>query len=159
MLCNVQFQNITFGMLCNVLFQNITFGMLCNVLFQNITFGMLCNVQFQNITFGMLCNVLFQNITFGMLCNVLWLSLSLVQVLRSSDFSTYPQHNVRINTLLHIDSWLVSLLSALFLAFPEVVLSILVSHTLFYIIIIKLYLNTIKSGTAAPFTGVYTHFS
>ena len=63
-----------------------------------------------------------------MLCNVLWLSLSLVQVLRSSDFSTYPQHNVRINTLLHIDSWLVCLVSALFLAFPEVVLSTLVSH-------------------------------
>ena len=26
-----------------------------------------------------------------------------------------------------------------------------------FVIIIKLYLNTVKSGTAAPFTGVYTH--
>lgn len=66
------------------------------------------------------------HITFGMVCNMLWLVLSLVHVLRSSDFSTYPQHNVRINTLLHVDSWLVCLLSAFFLAFPDIVLSVLI---------------------------------
>ncbi|KAI0215676.1 hypothetical protein LSAT2_032262 [Lamellibrachia satsuma] len=66
------------------------------------------------------------HIMFGMTCNVLWLTLSLVHVLRSSDFSTYPQHNVRINTLLHVDSWFICLLSALFLAFPDVILSVLV---------------------------------
>ena len=66
-----------------------------------------------------------------MLPTGLWLLGSLLHVSRAHDFSTYPQHNVRLNTHLRVDAWLQLLLGVAWLAFPAQLCSVLVSHLSF----------------------------
>jgi hypothetical protein len=57
----------------------------------------------------------------------LWLVISLIHLLRSHDFHFYPQHNVRLNNHLRIDAWLMMLFGIALLAFPGVIVKIVVS--------------------------------
>ena len=70
---------------------------------------------------------MFQSIYFEMLGVVLWLVGHMVHLLRSSDFSTYPQHNIRINSHMRIDAFLGMMQALVFIAFPDFVFSFLVS--------------------------------
>ena len=47
--------------------------------------------------------------------------------MKSHDFSTYPQYNVRINTHLRIDAFIVGLGALYFLAFPDAAIHTVVS--------------------------------
>ena len=57
----------------------------------------------------------------------LWLSGHLFHLLSSSDFSTYPQHNIRINIHLRIDAFLGVMQALMFIAFPDFIFSFIVS--------------------------------
>lgn len=50
---------------------------------------------------------------------VLWMLGNLIQLLRSRDFNTYPQHNIRLNNHLRVDAWLCLLFALMLLAFPR----------------------------------------
>jgi len=53
----------------------------------------------------------------------LWMLGNLVHLLRSHDFSTYPQHNIRLNNLLRIDAWFALLGGVASLTYPNQILS------------------------------------
>jgi len=57
---------------------------------------------------------------------------NLVHVMRSHDFNTYPQHNIRLNNHLRVDAWLSLLLALMLLAFPRHLFSLNVSRRHFY---------------------------
>jgi hypothetical protein len=59
----------------------------------------------------------------------LWMFGNLIHLLRSRDFNTYPQHNIRLNNLLRIDAWLMLLTGVMMLTFPRQILNILFSTT------------------------------
>lgn len=64
-----------------------------------------------------------QHMYFGILGTALWLLGNLIHLLRSDDFSTYPQHNIRLNTHLRIDGWLTLVIAIAFMAFPDFIIS------------------------------------
>ncbi len=73
-------------------------------------------------------NLIFQHIYFSILGSALWLFGSLYHLFWSTDFSTYPQFNIRINTHLHIDAFLIFTGSLLYYAFPDFVIAFLVRY-------------------------------
>jgi hypothetical protein len=70
-------------------------------------------------------------VTIGMYGYALILLGNLYYLMRSDDFSTYPQHNIRINTHLRLDAGLSLLQAVLFLALPDFALSFIVSTSSF----------------------------
>ncbi|ELT91686.1 hypothetical protein CAPTEDRAFT_219044 [Capitella teleta] len=59
----------------------------------------------------------------GIVGTLLWLLGTLVHLLRSNDYMTYPQHNIRLNNHLRLDAWLAMVSAIAFLAFPDYLLS------------------------------------
>jgi len=60
---------------------------------------------------------------------MLWLLGNAMHLIRSTDFNTYPRHNVRINNNLRIDAWLELMIGVGWLAFPGQISALLVvSH-------------------------------
>lgn len=57
---------------------------------------------------------------------IVWMLGSLIHLMRSHDFNTYPQHNIRLNQHLRIDAWLMLLLAIIALAFPRQLLNLTV---------------------------------
>jgi len=51
---------------------------------------------------------------------------NLIHLLRSRDFNTYPQHNIRLNNHLRVDAWLILILAIVLLAFPRQLFSLMV---------------------------------
>ncbi len=62
----------------------------------------------------------------GLVGVVLLLLGHLYHLIRSADFSTYPQYNVRINAHLRVDAFLTLLGALVFLAFPDAAIRSLV---------------------------------
>ena len=62
-----------------------------------------------------------QHVTFGMVGSATMLVMNLFYLLRSHDFSSYPQHNIRVNEYLRLDAGLSMLLALTCLAFPDLV--------------------------------------
>lgn len=56
----------------------------------------------------------------GIFGSIMMLLGNLVHLLRSNDFMTYPQCNIRLNTHLRIDAWLMTLAGVAMIAFPDV---------------------------------------
>ena len=67
---------------------------------------------------------------FGMLSTTLWLLGNLIHLMRSSDFSTFPQYNIRLNSHLRLDSWLMTVIAFSLVAFPTFIIQHLVSWLL-----------------------------
>lgn len=65
----------------------------------------------------------------GVLSALLWLLGNFIHLMKSHDFSTYPQFHVRINTHLRIDAFMVVLGSLFFFAFPDAAIRQLVSNS------------------------------
>ncbi|KAK2162865.1 hypothetical protein LSH36_90g04009 [Paralvinella palmiformis] len=59
-----------------------------------------------------------QFLWFGILGTTLWLLGNLIHLMKSSDFSTYPQYNIRLNSHLRLDSWLMTVIAFSLVAFP-----------------------------------------
>jgi len=62
---------------------------------------------------------------------MLWLLGNVLHLVRSSDFNTYPRHNVRVNNNLRIDAWLELMIGVGWLAFPGQISALLVVFTHF----------------------------
>jgi len=71
--------------------------------------------------------VLFQQfVPAFVLPTLLWLLGNVLHLIRSTDFNTYPRHNVRVNNHLRIDAWLELMIGVGWLAFPGQISALLV---------------------------------
>ena len=67
---------------------------------------------------------------FGMGGACMWLLGNMIHLIWSEDYSTYPQFNIRLNTLLRVDSLLILTWALVCFAFPNVFIHLLVSFNL-----------------------------
>ena len=77
-------------------------------------------------------SVVLQHVYFGMLGSANVLITNLAYLLTSHDFSSYPQHNIRVNEYLRLDAGLSMLLALTCLAFPDLILRHFVSARALY---------------------------
>ena len=94
-----------------------------------IFLGILMAILVNYLTFFNMCPLWFvtQMVRVGMYGYALILLGNLYYLMFSDDFSTYPQHNIRINNHLRIDAGLSLLQAVVFLALPDFVVGFLVS--------------------------------
>ena len=62
-----------------------------------------------------------------MACTAMLLVGNVTFLLRGSDYSMYPQHTIRLNHHLRIDSLLLTLSALALFGFPDVIMSFMVS--------------------------------
>ena len=82
----------------------------------------------ESTPFTIIFHCLWQFVKVNILGTVLWLLGNLLHLLRSNDFMTYPQHNIRLNNHLRVDAWLSMVAGITLLAFPDYFLYLAVSY-------------------------------